>query len=226
MHEINTIYLNNIRIDEPIVSLTDVILSLLCFYFAFKIQKIDTGHRTFSLFRYYFFIMGFAMAFGGLTGHAFLYALSPSWKLAGWIISMLSIMLVERAAIEHTRILVKPAMIRILLVINFIEFLIFLSLTVYSLNFFFVEFHSGYGLMFVVASLEGYLFLKLKDRGARFFLIGVGFAGIAAFIFMNKITPHTWFNHLSFSHVFMAISLSFFFKGVSSIDMNKVKLAD
>ena len=220
MQEINTIYVNNIRIDEPVVSLTDLILSILCFYFFYRIHQSRNNHRTFYLFKYYFFIMGFAMAFGGLTGHAFLYALSPSWKLLGWIISMLSIMLVERAAIEHTRILIPKHIIRMLLILNILEFLTFLSLTIISLNFFFVEFHSGYGLMFVVASLEGYLFLKTRDKGSRLILIGVLFAGIAAFIFMNKISPYQWFNYLSFSHVFMAISLTLFFTGIMKIDMS------
>jgi hypothetical protein len=169
--------------------------------------------------------MGFAMAFGGLTGHALVYALSPSWKLLGWIISMFWIMLVERATIEHIRILIQPRIIGILLVIYIIELMIFLSLTIYSLEFFFVEFHSGYGLMFVVASLEGFLFLKLRDKGAGQMLLGVAFAGIAALIFMNRISPLTWFHYLSFSHMFMAISLIVFYNGVRSIDMNKVFLS-
>jgi hypothetical protein len=167
--------------------------------------------------------MGIATMLGGLMGHAFLYAFSFYWKLPGWITSMISIMFVERAAIEHTRIWLKDSVVRVLGVINIIEFLTFLTLTVTSLNFFYVEFHSGYGLMFVVLSLETFLFLKTKNTASRYLLAGVGFAALAALFFMNKISPHQWFNYLAVSHVLMAVAATFFYLGTKRIDMSQAK---
>jgi len=134
--------------------------------------------------------------------------------------SMISIMFVERAAIEHTRIWLSESIIKIFRVVNILEFLTFLTLTITTLNFFFVEFHSGYGLMFVVLSLEGFLFWKTKNSASRLMLVGVGFAALAALFFMNKISPHQWFNYLSISHVFMAIAATFFYLGTLRIDMS------
>ena len=136
---------------------------------------------------------------------------------------MISIMFVERAAIEHTRIWLKDSIVKLFGIINIIEFLTFLTLTISTLNFFFVEFHSGYGLMFVVLSLEGFLFLKTKNKASKLLLIGVFFAAVAALIFMNKISPHQWFNYLSLSHVLMAVAATFFYWGASSIDMHKLE---
>ena len=164
--------------------------------------------------------MGIATVFGGLIGHAFMYNFCFYWKLPGWIISMISIMFVERAAIEHTRIWLSDSIVKVFKVVNILEFLTFLTLTITSLNFFFVEFHSGYGLMFVVLSLEGFLFLKTKNKASKYMLIGVGFAALAALFFMNKISPHQWFNYLSISHVLMAIAATFFYIGTSKIDMS------
>ena len=163
--------------------------------------------------------MGLATASGGLIGHAFLYHFSFYWKLPGWITSMISIMFVERAAIQHTRIRLSPAVVKTLGVLNILEFLTFLTLTITSLNFFFVEFHSGYGLMFVVLSLEGFLYLKTKNTASKFILIGVFFAAIAALFFMNKISPHQWFNYAATSHLFMAVAACFFYFGANRIDM-------
>jgi len=39
MNEINTIHLWGIRIDEPIVTLTDLLVSVLCFIYAYKITN-------------------------------------------------------------------------------------------------------------------------------------------------------------------------------------------
>ncbi len=223
MNEINTISLLGIRIDEPIVTITDLLVSVLCFIYACKIHRSGKPEKTFLYFKLYFFVMGIATLLGGIIGHAFLYAFSFYWKLPGWITSMISIMLVERAAINHTRIWLKDSVVKVLGILNIIEFLTFLTLTITSLNFFFVEFHSGYGLMFVVLFLESFLFIKTKNEGTKFILIGVGFAALAAIFFMNKISPHQWFNYAATSHIFMAIAATFFYIGTTKIDMSAVK---
>lgn len=223
MNEINTINLWGIRIDEPVVTATDLLVSALCFIYAFRIHQSGKPERTFLYFKIYFLVMGIATLLGGLIGHAFLYAFSFYWKLPGWITSMISIMFVERAAIEHTRIWLNSSVVRVLGVINIIEFLTFMTLTITTLDFFFVEFHSGYGLMFVVLSLEGFLFLKTKNKAGRYILTGVAFAAVAAIFFMFRISPHQWFNYIATSHIFMAIAATFFYLGTKRIDMSVIK---
>lgn len=223
MDEINTIYLWDVRIDEPVVTLTDLLVSVLCFIYAYKIHQWKKKEKTFLYFKLYFLIMGIATALGGIIGHAFLYAFSFHWKLPGWITSMISIMFVERAAIQHTKIWLKESLIKIFMIVNIVEFVTFLTLTIVTLNFFFVEFHSGYGLMFVVLSLEGFLFIKTKNKASKLILTGIGFAALAALFFMNEISLHQWFNYLSVSHVLMAVSATFFYFGTKNIDMSVVK---
>ncbi|NOR73880.1 MAG: hypothetical protein GQ525_01845 [Draconibacterium sp.] len=223
MNEINTIYFAGIRIDEPIVTLTDLIVSVLCLYFFYRLQKSGKKEKVFLYFKIYFLNMGIATLLGGLIGHAFLYNFSLYWKLPGWIMSMISIMFVERAAIEHTRIWLKESLIKVFRIVNILEFITFLTLTITTLNFFYVEFHSGYGLMFVVLSLEGFLFWKTKNSASKYMLIGIGFAAIAALFFMNKISPHQWFNYLSVSHILMAIAALFFYLGTKKIDMSATR---
>lgn len=201
------------------VTLTDLLVSVLCFVFAFKLHRTEKKEKVIQYFRIYFLVMGIATALGGIIGHAFMYHFSFFWKLPGWITSMISIMFVERAAIEHTRIRLSPAIVRGLGILNIIEFLTFLTLTIVTLDFFFVEFHSGYGLMFVVLSLEGFLYLKTKNEASKYMLIGVVFAAVAALFFMNKLSPHPWFNYLSASHVLMAVAACFFYLGALKIDM-------
>jgi len=222
MKEITTINLLGIRIDEPIVTLTDLLVSVLCFIYAYKIHKSRKTEKTFLYFKIYFFTMGIATFLGGIIGHAFLYLFSFYWKLPGWLMSMISIMFLERAAIEHTRIWLNSTIVRVLGVINILEFLTFVTLTITSLDFFYVEFHSGYGLMFVVLSLEGFLFLKTKNTAGKYMLAGVGFAALAAVFFMTKTSPHFWFDYLCVSHVLMAIAATFFYIGTTKIDMSAV----
>jgi len=222
MNELTTINVFGVRIDEPVVTITDLLVSVLCFIYAFKIHRWRKPERAFLYFKIYFFTMGVATFLGGIVGHAFLYTFSFYFKLPGWIMSMISIMFVERAVIEHTRIWLHESVIKTLRVINILEFLTFLTLTITSLNFFFVEFHSGYGLMFVVLSLEGFLFLKTKNKAGKYMLTGVGFAAMAAIFFMTKTSPHRWFDYLCVSHVLMAIAATFFYLGTTKIDLSVV----
>ena len=244
MMDINSIYLFGIQIQEPIVTVTDLLVSAVCFYAFYKIHKTGKKEKTFIYFKFYFLIMGIATIFGGLLGHAFFYAIKSGlsettpiqlfghtfnyklgyiWKLPGWITSMFSIMFVERASIEHTKITIKPKIIKILRVVNIVELLVFLTLTIITLNFTFVEFHSGYGLMFVVLSLQSYLFYKTRNKASRTILIGIAFAAVAALIFMNEIDFHQWFNHMAASHTLMAVAAVFFYKGVMKIDMKEIR---
>lgn len=220
MDELNTIHVLGLRIDEPVVTATDLLVSALCFIYAYKIHQWNKKEKVYLYFKLYFLLMGVATALGGLIGHAFLYAFSFHWKLPGWITSMISIMFVERAAIEHTKIWLKKSIVNSLLTINIIEFIVFLTLTIVTLDFFYVEFHSGYGLMFVVLSMEVILLIKTKNQASKLILTGVAFAAIAALFFMNEISPHQWFNYLSVSHVLMAVAATFFYLGTRKIDMS------
>ncbi|MFZ1806081.1 MAG: hypothetical protein WAU36_02610, partial [Cyclobacteriaceae bacterium] len=85
--------------------------------------------------------------------------------------------------------------------------------TIYTLNFQWVEFHSGYGLLAVVLTFHGFVYLKTKDKGSGIIIAGVGVASIAALIFMNEISPYIWFNHIDLSHVIMAVAAQIFYKG-------------
>jgi len=161
--------------------------------------------------------MGIATAIGGIIGHAFLYALSFEWKLIGWIASMFSIMLVERASIEYALPLIHNRIGNIFKWVNLVELCTFITLTCIRLDFFFVEVHSSYGLLIVVASLNIYVFTKLKTPGSKIFLIAVGFSAIAALIYMNKWSISVWFNYNDISHVLMSISALFFYFGARRI---------
>jgi hypothetical protein len=218
---VNTIYWQGIRIDEPVVTLTDLVVSAACFYFAWRLYRQGKKGKVHTYFQLYFFIMGLATAFGGIIGHAFIYALPFAWKLVGWIISMISIMMIERAAIEHTKLVFRPGILQALRWINVVEFITFLGLTIYTLDFWFVQFHSGYGLMFVVLSLEGYLYYKTRNTASGNMLIGCFFAAIAAIFFIYHISPHQWFNYICMSHLWMTIAAWFFWRGAMQVEMER-----
>lgn len=208
-----SISLLGIRIDEPVNMFTDLIISAVCLIAYYKLTKKKLPGKTHRYFRLYFLLMGLATFFGGVIGHGFLYAFSFAWKLPGWILSMFSIALIERSSIENAKSLIDSRIGKSFLTLNIIELLTVMTITIYTLNFKWVELHSGYGLLAVVLTFHGFVYLKTGNKGSANIIIGVGFASIAALIFMNEISPHIWFNHIDLSHVLLAVAAQFFFRG-------------
>ncbi len=220
MIEQPSIFIYGLRLDEPVTTITDLFISAVCFYAYFRLTKLAGRQKLHQFLRFYFLSIGIATFIGGIIGHGFLYIFSFPWKLPGWLTSMLSIALIERASIEHARKLISPRLARTLAWLNVLELLTFMTLTFTYLNFFFVEVHTTYGLLIVVASLNIYIYYRTRNRGSKLFLIAVGFSALAALVFMNKWSIHMWFNYLDLSHVLLTISAIFFYKGSRIIILN------
>jgi len=202
-----------IRVDEPVTTITDLLVSAVCFYAYYRLQKIPLKNNVHWNLKYYFLSMGLATLIGGIIGHGFLYLFSFAWKLPGWLTSMFSIALLERASILYARPLVKPRIGNFFSWMNIIELTTFVIVTFSTLNFFFVEVHSAYGLLVIVTSFNLWVYRKKKSEASKLFLIAVGVSAISALIFMNEIGISKWFNHFDISHILMSISAFIFFKG-------------
>ena len=88
-----------------------------------------------------------------------------------------------------------------------------MTITFSTLNFFFVEIHSAYGLLVVVGSFSTFVYVKTRSKGSKLFLIAVAFCAISGLIFMNEWGLHKWFNHFDISHILMAIAAYIFYRG-------------
>jgi len=213
-----------IRIDEPVTTITDLMVTAVCIYAFIKLNKHKSDTKVLLFLKYYFLGMGIATFFGGVFGHAFLYAFDFNfvWKLPGWITSMLAVMLIERASIEHASRATNPKVISFFKWLNIIELLTFMTLTFVTLNFKFVEYHSAYGIMFVVGSFSLYTYIKTKSEASKIFITAVVIAIISSIIYLTKFSIDIWFNYLDFSHVVMAIAAYIFYLGSEKmIEENK-----
>lgn len=202
-----------IRIDEPVTTFTDLIVSAVCFYAFYKLHRIPIRNKVHWNLKYYFLSMAMATLIGGVIGHGFLYLFSFAWKLPGWLTSMFSIALLERASIMYAKPLIKPKIGNFFTWMNLIELSTFVIVTFATLNFFFVEVHSAYGLLIIVTSFNFVVYKNRKTEASKLFLIAVGISAISALIFMNEIGISIWFNHFDISHIFMACSAFVFYKG-------------
>lgn len=220
-----------ILIMEPVVTLTDLLVTAVCLYAYIKLRKANRPGQSHQYFRLYFLIMALATALGGITGHAFQYALGLEWKLPGWLISMLAVSSLERGAISFLSPIVPNRVSNFLEVANIIELLAFAALSFITLNFFFVQVHSAYGLGLVLFPLCFYAFWKTGNAGAKIICLSVLFTILAAVFYTSKISISPWFNHLDISHCIMAIGAYLFYRGadkmgeISNISLRENKIS-
>lgn len=218
--EVTSVDIFGITILEPSATATDIVVSAVCLYAFLKLKKVNRDDKAFRYFNYFFLTMSIATLFGGLFGHAF-FNNNYLLKLPGWITSMFSISLLERASIKHAKSWMPPKIAKIYEIANIVELLVVMTITFISLDFFYVEIHSGFGMLAVILPVQGYVFLKTRNKGSGQFLTGVGIMIVSAIIFMNKISIHAWFDHLAISHTLMAIAAFIFYLATYNVQSDE-----
>jgi hypothetical protein len=203
----------DIVIHTPVTALTDVIVAAICLVAYFKLKQLPQHGEVHRLFKYYFLSMSMATFLGGVLGHALLHYLPFYMKIPGWITSMLSVALLERAVIQYARRFVSEKVGTIFAWINVIELLTFMVLALVTLNFKFVLAHAAYGMAIVVLGFTTFIYKQEKSLGSKQILLAVLLCSIGAFFFVFKIGIDKWFNHVDISHVFMMIASVYYYKG-------------
>lgn len=201
----------------PVTAFTDVIVAAINYAAYVKLKRIPDQGEVHRLFKYYFLSMSAATFLGGVVGHAFMHYLPFFMKIPGWITSMLSVALLERAVIQQARRLIGPKIGIFFSRLNIIELLIFMVLALITLNFQFVLAHAAYGMAIVVLGFAGFIYLKERSEGSKQILIAVFTCSIGAAFFVFQIGIDKWFNHVDISHVFMMIGSILYYRGAKSM---------
>jgi len=207
----------HVRIDEPITTLTDLLLATICFYAFFRVRKLHYTGRIKWYFKYYFLTLGLGAASGGFFGHAFLYRLTDGWKMVSWILTLGSVALIAHALIEIAGPMFRPWFPKLLSRFNILIFALALFYTLWTMAFSPVKYYTIYGMLVVVGSFSYILYRKTGSRGMLILLgaVGVGFLSAIVFSFEWGLSP--WFNHKDISHVILSISAFSFYKGAALI---------
>jgi hypothetical protein len=101
------IFILGLRIQEPVITATDLLITIASYYGYYRIHKAGFKDNSRRFLKLYFVFMGTATALAGLIGHGFLYYFGLPWKIPGWFLSMIAIMFIERSAIEHASKFIK-----------------------------------------------------------------------------------------------------------------------
>lgn len=215
-----TIYLGDLRVDEPITTLTDLLFIGMCFYAFFKTKNSSTQPGP-NLYRWFFLLTGISTLIAALIGHAFLYYFGPQAKIYGWVTGVFGTSFAQFAALFHTRKTIGENYFKGLLLLCVIEVIAaFISVFVFW-SFVVVEIHMAFGLVLVVTTLEYTHYKQTQSKLSLYMIYGVGIAVIAVLCHVFKLAASVWFNHADLSHIFMALSMYMMYRGVAQFKISE-----
>ena len=219
----NDFELFGLNLTDPTDFIYDVLMSIISFYFAYKLIKIGIKNK-FSK-GWALFYLFFALAtLGGAFGHLFYNYFHYSGKLIGWILIPLSIYFVEVAMINahwNPKVVHRGKLIYLIkLLCVYLTFLLILMninpLEKPQLLFLPIAINSILGLLIGVGFFS-YRFRAKISEDFHFIFMGIVFIFPSAFIFLFKINLHQWFSKNDFSHLLMIAGIIFFYIGVRKI---------
>lgn len=202
------------RIDEPVTTITDILLAVICMLAFLRIGKLKYSGRGLRFFRYYFLLLGLGALTGGLLGHAFQYRLGEEWKLLSWTLTLASVVLMVQALLEIARPLLRKGILSLISWINVLLFVLALILTLRSIEFNPVKFYSVFGLVLLTGPLSYFIYQKTGNRGVILLMGGIGIGFLSAIIFSLQWGFSPWFNHRDVSHIILCFSAYYVYRGV------------
>jgi hypothetical protein len=215
-----TIYIGDLRVDEPITTITDLLFIGVCFIAFFKTKHV-AHEKAANIYRWFFLLTGASTLVAALIGHAFLYHFGVESKIYGWITGIFGTCLAQFAALYHTRKTIGENVFKALLVVCYLEVIVAIILTFVVWSFVVVEVHSAFVLVLIVTILESIHYKKTKSALSLNMIYGVGIAVIAVLCHVFKLAYSVWFNHADLSHIFMALSMFMMYRGVAQFNPNK-----
>lgn len=208
-----TIYLGNIRVDEPITSLTNLLIVGVGLYSFFKTR---THYQTIDikLYRWFLLTMGLATLISAICGHAFLYSFPFNAKIFGWIATILSVGIGQLAAVFHTQKLFSQKNRNVLVGAIALENSLIITMAFVVFSFVIVEIHSAIGLLLNISLLEALYYKQTKSVLSKNMILGVSIAVLAILCHIFKLAISVWFNHMDLSHIIIAIALYIMHLGI------------
>ena len=219
----NDFLLFGLNLTDPTDFIYDLIMGVLCMFFAYKMNDLRTKNRFARAWFRFFLIYGLATFFSAF-GHLFYNYYHFYGKLIGWLLVPLAIYWIEVAMLEahwNSKLVKKGKRLyeMKLMLVYLIFVVIWTSLNVWdkpSLLFLPIAINSILGLLIGVG-IFSYQFKKRLSPSFASIFFGIAVIFPSAFIFIFKINLHQWFSKNDFSHLLMIIGLSFFYVGVKKI---------
>ena len=210
------ISLYGLRIGEPVITLTAILICLVCGYCWWRLRTVLAASDALKLTRLFFLFMGISTLIGGLVGHAFLYLLPFEFKIPGWLLGMVAASALAQASIVRSSDILSRNARRVFTVLNVGGFGVLLLFLITTLWFPIVEIQSAFCLLLIVTTLDVYRLRKVNDPESRYILGGILLAVAAVAVHGLKWSFGPWFTFFDIGHVFLCGTMWMIMRGAEA----------
>lgn len=212
------------HLQEPMAFVTDTIISILCLYFVFRLSKLqETDHPFYTYWKYFFILFGIG-SIGGALGHLLFQYWGVFGKFPSWFLGIVAVYSLEQGMIalhpDQRRFSILKTLSQLKMVAVFAAVtLVCLYGPIHekpSLGFLPIAINTIIGVL-LAAGFLGFAYVKKLSPIYKYFIWGVLVMLPSAFIFLLKINLHQWFDKNDFSHVLLAIGITYFYLGVKAV---------
>lgn len=226
------IIIGGLTILEPMTALTDMLVSVVCFYAFAKLKQRSQTSGYMQLYPYFFLAMGISTLSGAVMTHAFSYIFqnepdilpdaveNTQWfyllehnyqKLPSWIFNIISVTIFTFAMIYRSEKFFGKKIQAILYSFSILETIAMLSLMIYKMTFMFAEMHIGISLWIISMPVQIKIWQRHRKREALIIMLATFTTSLTGIVLAPKLSLGKWFNHFDISHVIIAISMYFFY---------------
>lgn len=204
---------------EPVTSLTDIVLAVICLILAIRVRKRCNESLFNNAWRLFFLFTGISTLIGSFA-HGLQQDIPEKLFNTLWlgmnICSSVSVFFALRATIRFTN---APRTLRIYLVLsNYILLITFVLLTLLRNDFEIFKVHASIAL-FIIFLTHGIAYFK-NHVGSGSVALGIIFSFITVCIHTAQLSISTWFNYKDISHVIMMVSLIMIYNGLYLMSRN------
>lgn len=217
-----TVFLGSFEWREPITTLTDFLVAVICIISAFKFFRYKGGKSdAFLFYQLYFLCFAIGMSSAAWFGHGLQAYVGPEFKRIGWTCSATGHLFLAFASLIQIKDYVSKTFFRTARAIFLIQYPVFLFLMLAPTfsDFIYAQLSSTVSLVGMILPLQIYHYYKTKERGSLIILLAIIYGIVPGFVYNNQISFSRWFNYHDFSHVLMACFMILLFLGASRLSM-------
>ncbi len=211
------IYFGSLRIAEPVIALTGLLISFLSFYAWRRLRRQRPKTPPLRYFSLFFLLLAISSVIGPFFGHAFHYWAGFPGKAACWTFIMFSQAALAQGAIEHTRPFFPARAYSLLSVLNVLALLAALVVSLAYRSFPWVEGHIAFTMIGLMAPLEAYQFFLRRSQGGRLLLWSIPISILAVLPHLAKWPPGVWFTYWDAGHLIACAGLWLIMLGAEQI---------
>jgi hypothetical protein len=217
-----TIFIGSFEWREPITTLTDVLVSLVCLYAVIMLIRYK-GERSknYNYYKAYFLSLFFGMMAAAWLGHGLIAYINPQWKTVGWILSATGHLFFGLASLMQIKPIIKPINNKVIKAFFFTQFSVFVFLIIHPTfsNFIYAQLCSVISLIGLILPMQAFYYFKTKEKGSLIIITAIACSILPGFFFNAQISVSQWFNYHDISHTLMAGVMYIMYLGVSRLSM-------